>query len=206
VAFPDDSLAQGEEVKLHLHPHWIVMTAPGFWTVVDIGGVIAGVTFLPSSTAGNVALVAIGVLALALFIWRSFAPFVVWRSTHFVFTTKQVMFRHGVFTREQRSIPLEKVNDVKATQNALGAGSRLWHAHGGVRGRSRPGRAGGYPARDHSDERAQGARRARQRPHHHRRRRPPYCSTRESGSGRPRLSGHRTWSSSLSLGNRPTRT
>jgi uncharacterized membrane protein YdbT with pleckstrin-like domain len=116
VAFPDESLAQGEEVKLHLHPHWIVMAAPGFWTVVTVGGVIAGAIFLPSSTTGNVALVAIGALALVLFLWLAFAPFVVWRSTHFVFTTKQVMLRHGVFSREDRAIPLDKVNDVKATQ------------------------------------------------------------------------------------------
>ena len=38
VAFPDESLSQGEEVKLHLHPHWIVMIAPAFWTLVAIAG------------------------------------------------------------------------------------------------------------------------------------------------------------------------
>jgi uncharacterized membrane protein YdbT with pleckstrin-like domain len=116
LAFPDESLAQGEEVKVHLHPHWIVMVRALFWTVVAGGGVVSGAIFLPRSTTGSVALVAIGAVALVLFIWLAFAPFVVWRSTHFVFTTKQVMFRHGVFSREDRSIPLEKVNDVKATQ------------------------------------------------------------------------------------------
>jgi uncharacterized membrane protein YdbT with pleckstrin-like domain len=93
-----------------------VMVRAIFWTVVSVAGVLAGAIFLPKSTTGNVALVAIGALALGLFIWLAFAPFVVWRSTHFVFTTKQVMFRHGVFSREDRSIPVEKVNDVRATQ------------------------------------------------------------------------------------------
>jgi uncharacterized membrane protein YdbT with pleckstrin-like domain len=116
VAFPDESLAQGEEVKLHLHPHWIVMIPPLFWTVVAVAGVIAGAIFLPTNSTGTVGLVAIGAIALVLFLWLAFAPFVVWRSTHFVFTTKQVMFRHGVFSREERGIPLNKVNDVKATQ------------------------------------------------------------------------------------------
>jgi len=116
VAFPDESLAQGEEVKLHLHPHWIVMVRALFWTVVAAAAVIAGAIFLPRGTPGNIALVTIGALALVVFVWLAFAPFVVWRSTHFVFTNKQVMFRHGVFSREDRSIPLEKVNDVKATQ------------------------------------------------------------------------------------------
>jgi len=116
VAFPDESLAQGEEVKLHLHPHWIVMLAPLFWTVVAVAGVVAGAIFLPTNSTGTVGLVVIGALALVLFLWLAFAPFVVWRSTHFVFTNKQVMFRHGVFAREERGIPLNKVNDVKATQ------------------------------------------------------------------------------------------
>jgi hypothetical protein len=35
-------------------------------------------------------------VALILFLWLAFAPFVVWRSTHYVFTTKQVLFREGV--------------------------------------------------------------------------------------------------------------
>ena len=116
MAFPDESLAQGEEVKLHLHPHWIVMLAPLFWTVVAVAGVVAGAIFLPTNSTGTVGLVVIGALALVLFLWLAFAPFVVWRSTHFVFTNKQVMFRHGVFAREERGIPLNKVNDVKATQ------------------------------------------------------------------------------------------
>jgi uncharacterized membrane protein YdbT with pleckstrin-like domain len=98
-----------------------------FWTAVAVAGVIAGAVLLPRSTAGSVALVAIGAVALVLFVWLAFAPFVAWRSTHFVFTTKQVMFRKGVFTREDRSIPLEKVNDVKATQalweRVLGCGT-----------------------------------------------------------------------------------
>ena len=116
MAFPDESLAPGEEVKLHLHPHWVVMVPPIFWTVVAVAGVVSGAIFLPKSTTGNVALVAIGAVALLLFLWLAFAPFVVWRSTHFVFTTKQVMFRHGVLSREERGIPLNKINDVKATQ------------------------------------------------------------------------------------------
>ena len=51
--------------------------------------------------------------------WLAFAPFVIWRSTHYVFTTKRVLFREGVIKREERGIPLAKVNDVKSTQNLL---------------------------------------------------------------------------------------
>lgn len=118
MAFPDESLSAGEEVKLHLHPHWIVMVVPVFWTVVAALAVVAGAVLLPSP-GGNVALVAIGAVAFVLFVWLAFAPFVRWRSTHYVFTNKQVLFRHGVFSREERGIPLNKVNDVKSNQSLL---------------------------------------------------------------------------------------
>jgi uncharacterized membrane protein YdbT with pleckstrin-like domain len=117
VAFPDESLSPGEEVKLHLHPHWVVMVAPIFWTLIAAAAVVAGAIFLPVATGANVALIAIGAVALIVFLWLAFAPFVVWRSTHYVFTTKQVLFREGVLKREERGIPLAKVNDVKSAQN-----------------------------------------------------------------------------------------
>lgn len=117
MAFPDESLSPGEEVKLHLHPHWIVMFWPVFWALVTVGGsVYAAIALDPSM---NVALIAIIAVSLVLFLWLAFAPYVVWRSTHYVFTTKQVLFREGVIKREERGIPLQKVNDVKSTQTLL---------------------------------------------------------------------------------------
>ena len=117
MAFPDESLAQGEEVKLHLHPHWIVMVAPLFWTVVAVAGVIAGAIFLPTNSTGTVGLVAIGVIALVLFLWLAFAPFVVWRSTHFVFTNERVISRSGVFSQHTENIPMDRVSDVQLDQS-----------------------------------------------------------------------------------------
>src|SRR5690606_35497245 len=60
-----------------------------------------------------------GVSALVVFIWLALAPYIVWRSTHYVFTTKQVLIRSGVFRREDRGIPLNKINDVHTTQGIL---------------------------------------------------------------------------------------
>ena len=95
------------------------MIAPAFWTVVAAAAVIAGSIFLPSASAGNVLLVVIGAAALALFLWLAFWPFVVWRSTHFVFTNERVLLREGVFNRQQRDIPLTRVNDVSSSQSLL---------------------------------------------------------------------------------------
>jgi uncharacterized membrane protein YdbT with pleckstrin-like domain len=117
VGFPDDSLTSDEHVVLHLHPHWAAMIAPTFWTVVGIAAVVAGAIFLPSAAWANAALVVIGAVALVLFLWLAFWPFVVWRSTHFVFTNERVLLREGVFNRQQRDIPLTRVNDVSFQHN-----------------------------------------------------------------------------------------
>jgi uncharacterized membrane protein YdbT with pleckstrin-like domain len=119
VGFPDDSLTADEHVVLHLHPHWKAMITPTFWTVVAGGLVIAGVLLLPSTTAGNVLLVGLGGLAVIVFLWLALWPFVVWRSTHYVFTNERVLLREGVFNRQQRDIPLSRVNDVSSNQSLL---------------------------------------------------------------------------------------
>jgi uncharacterized membrane protein YdbT with pleckstrin-like domain len=119
VGFPDDSLTKEEDVKLHLHPHWKAMIAPGFWTIVTFGGVIAAALLLPSTSGANVLLIGIGAVALVLFLWLVFWPFLVWRSTHYVFTNERVLLREGVFRRMQRDIPLSRVNDVSSSQTVL---------------------------------------------------------------------------------------
>ena len=117
MGFPDDSLTADEHVVLHLHPHWKAMIGPTFWTVVAGGGVIAASILFGSETAAKVGLIAVGAVALALFLWLAFWPFLVWRSTHFVFTNERVLLRQGVFNREQRDIPLARVNDVSSRQS-----------------------------------------------------------------------------------------
>jgi len=110
-------MSEGEVVRLHLHPHWISV----FWPIVagivlvvgGVGGAIATLSSAPFVPG------AIGVVALVLFVWWFLTPYVKWRSTHYVLTTKQVLLRDGVIKREERGIPLGKVNDVRTTQNLI---------------------------------------------------------------------------------------
>jgi uncharacterized membrane protein YdbT with pleckstrin-like domain len=112
-------LTTDEHVVLHLHPHWKAIITPAFWTVVAVAGVVAAILWLPSGGAANVALVVIGAIAVALFLWLALWPFIVWRSTHYVFTDERVLLREGVFNRQQRDIPLTRVNDVSSNQTLL---------------------------------------------------------------------------------------
>jgi uncharacterized membrane protein YdbT with pleckstrin-like domain len=119
VGFPDDSLTADEHVVLHLHPHWKAMIMPAFWTLVAVAAVITAAVVLGAGVGANFLLIVVGAGALALFLWLGFWPFLVWRSTHFVFTNERVLLRQGVFNREQRDIPLARVNDVTSRQNLL---------------------------------------------------------------------------------------
>jgi len=119
VAFPEDSLTDDERVVLHLHPHWKAMIWPTFWTIVLVAAVVVASVAGPTGTGGNVLVVAVGAVAFVLFIWLAFWPFLLWRSTHFVFTNERVLLREGIFSRQQRDIPLNRVNDVSSSQSLL---------------------------------------------------------------------------------------
>ena len=112
MGFPESVLTKDEHVEIHLHPHWKAM----FWPVVVLVLVLAGLGsawfFLPDKGWSNIALIALGVVGLVLICWFTIWPWMVWRTTHYVFTNERVIMREGVFAREGRDIPLNRVNDV----------------------------------------------------------------------------------------------
>jgi uncharacterized membrane protein YdbT with pleckstrin-like domain len=119
VAFPEDVLTKDEHVVLHLHPHWKAMLRPVLVLVVAIAMVIAGGVLIPSGAAGTIGLLVIAAIALVLVLWLTIWPFVVWRSTHYVFTNERVLIQQGVFARDRRDIPLNRVNDHAMTQRFI---------------------------------------------------------------------------------------
>ncbi|WP_213452720.1 PH domain-containing protein [Rhizomonospora bruguierae] len=119
MAFPDDVLTKDEHVVLNLHPHWKALIRPVFVLVLAVAAVVAGWIFLPSGTAGMVGLYAIGAIALVLVAWLALWPFLVWKTTHYVFTNERVLLQHGVFSRGRRDIPLGRVNDHSMNQSLM---------------------------------------------------------------------------------------
>lgn len=116
MAFPEDVLTKDEHVVLHLHPHWKAMIRPVLVLVLAVAGLIAGWVLLPGGTGGMVVMYAIGAIALVLVLWLTLWPYVVWRTTHYVFTNERVLLQEGVFARHRRDIPLKRVNDHTMTQ------------------------------------------------------------------------------------------
>ena len=135
MAFPADVMTADEKVVLHLRPHWKVMIVP---TLVLLIGAAAVVTSLVLGW-GEFAVYAIGAVALVLFLWLSFWPWLIWRTTHYVFTNERIIFQYGVFSRDRRDIPLMRVNDHAMSQTfverMLGCGT-LTIESAGERGQS----------------------------------------------------------------------
>jgi uncharacterized membrane protein YdbT with pleckstrin-like domain len=120
VAYPEKILADDERVVEHLHPHWITLVPATLWFVVICAAAGFGLTEIydkmDSGTGRLVVVILVVVVAFLLLCWLSFAPWIRWRTTHYVFTTHRVLIRRGVFTHTGRDISLQRISDVGFTQ------------------------------------------------------------------------------------------
>lgn len=116
MAFPEDVLTKDEQVVSHLHPHWKALIRPVLVLVLVVAAEVAGFVLLPAFTSAAVVLYAIAAVGLVLVAWLGLWPFLVWRTTHYVFTNERVLLQQGVFSRDRRDIPLGRVNDHSMSQ------------------------------------------------------------------------------------------
>lgn len=118
MGFPEDVLTKDEKVEIHLHPHWKALFWPVVLAVVVVIGLgVAGFFMVPAGGATLIGFYALAVVGLVLIIWLTVAPWIRWRTTHYVFTNERVIMRTGVFSRQGRDIPLNRVNDVSFQHN-----------------------------------------------------------------------------------------
>ncbi len=108
MGFPESVLIDGERVVMHLHPHWKAMVRPVAVLILILAAIIATWVFISS----GIVLMIVGALGLVAFVWFCLWPFMKWRAVHYVFTTERIIMREGVFSRDGRDIPLDRVNDV----------------------------------------------------------------------------------------------
>ena len=118
MGFPESVLTSDERVVLHLHPHWKALIRPVLVVVVAVAAVIAAAIFFPAGW-NPVGLYIVGALALIAILTLSLWPWLVWRTTHYVFTNERVILREGVFSRDGRDVPLGRVNDVSFSHNLI---------------------------------------------------------------------------------------
>lgn len=121
MGFPQNLLAEDEEVVLHMHPHWKELIGPAFWFVVFALVGVLGMTALPPDWGSWVTVAGwiILIVAVIAICWLAIAPWVRWATTHYVFTTHRLLLRTGLLTRKGRDIPYARVNDVSFEQGVI---------------------------------------------------------------------------------------
>jgi uncharacterized membrane protein YdbT with pleckstrin-like domain len=115
-----DSLTEGEQLVLRLHPHGKTMVRPALILIAILAVAIVAIVILPSSASQLGAIRAgIGVVALlAAVVWFG-VPFLRWRTTRYEVTTRRLRLREGILTRTGRDFPLNRISDVSFSQSVL---------------------------------------------------------------------------------------
>ncbi|RSM54274.1 hypothetical protein DMH03_36180 [Amycolatopsis sp. WAC 01376] len=121
MAYPDDLLSENEHVVVHSHPHFKMLIFPFLALIVTLGvgiwlAVIAKEATAPWDLISEIAIAAVG---LGLVGWLFLAPFVRWRTTHFIVTTDRLIAREGVLKRTGIDIPLSRINSVQFEHGLL---------------------------------------------------------------------------------------
>jgi uncharacterized membrane protein YdbT with pleckstrin-like domain len=131
MAFPNNLLAQDENLVFDLKPHWIELLHPIFWTIVV--AIIAGLAQAVARHHPTPKLV-VFVIAIGLWLWLAVVPFLRWLYTNFVLTTDRLITRTGVLAKHSKEIPLERINDVTFNQSVIqrmvGAGTLVIESAG----------------------------------------------------------------------------
>ena len=118
-------LLPGEQLVVKDHPHWITVVGSLFLpAVLVIAVAILDLTLLsPNIQAGIYVphlrtFLSLGVVALAL-IWL-IAVWISWRSIVYTLTDQRIMIETGVFSRQEKIIPIDRVQDCTTRQSLIG--------------------------------------------------------------------------------------
>jgi uncharacterized membrane protein YdbT with pleckstrin-like domain len=103
-------LGDDEELVFDLHPHWRRLVVPFLAVPVLAALATFAVVVGPSEAAYRYAVIGVAILFL-LFV--SGLPYLRWKTTHYVVTTRRVMSRSGIITRVGHDLPLYRLNDVR---------------------------------------------------------------------------------------------
>lgn len=130
-SYPERLLTDDERVLVELRPHWRVLLAPVFWTILTVGAVVAAlqVNDPPAWLVPTVVL-----LSLVFLLGLAVPPLLHRWFTLYVLTTERIVVRSGVLSRSSREIPLEAISNVvfsqRVAERMLGYGDVLLESSG----------------------------------------------------------------------------
>ena len=123
MPYPKRLLSEGETVTLDLRPHWWYFAKH---IAASVGLLILLVlVFQVHGTPHKVGFAFWGILALVWAGWLGLR-YLNWNFTHFVVTSKRVIFRTGVLGKHGVEIPLDRISNINFNQSMwerlIGAG------------------------------------------------------------------------------------
>ncbi|ORI18163.1 PH domain-containing protein [Rhodococcus sp. 1168] len=116
MGYPEDALADEEELLLHHHPHWKMLVLPAltFILVTAVAGFVIGLVSVKlDGSSSTVASIVTAVLWAVIVAWRCIAPLIGWKCTHFIVTDRRVLIRQGVITHSGIDIPMGRISNVQ---------------------------------------------------------------------------------------------
>ena len=118
-------LLPGETLVVKDHPHWITVAGSVILPAVLVVAVaLLDFTLLsPNIQAGIYVphlrtILSVGVVALAL-LWL-IVVWISWRSIVYTLTDQRIMIEKGVFSRQEKIIPIDRVQDCTTRQSVFG--------------------------------------------------------------------------------------
>jgi uncharacterized membrane protein YdbT with pleckstrin-like domain len=115
----DDSLSEGEQFVLRLHPHWKTLVKPFFILAVIIAAAITALIMLPPRSSLDAARDGIGVVVLLAVIVWGVVPLLRWQTTSYELTTRRLRLREGILSRSGRDFPLIRISDVSFSHGLI---------------------------------------------------------------------------------------
>jgi uncharacterized membrane protein YdbT with pleckstrin-like domain len=115
----EDSLTQGEQLILRLHPHWKTIVRPLFILVVIIAATVALLVLLPTGSHMGLVRLVIGAVALVAVIIWFLIPLLRWRTTSYELTNRRLRLREGILSRSGRDFPLIRISDVSFSHDLI---------------------------------------------------------------------------------------
>jgi uncharacterized membrane protein YdbT with pleckstrin-like domain len=111
-------LLPGENLVLQQHPHWITLVRALILPVALVAlVVVADLTFL--NTTGQARLV-VTLIAVALALLWLIVVWIRWQSITYTLTDQRVKIESGVFGRQEKVIPIDRVQDCTTRMSLLG--------------------------------------------------------------------------------------
>lgn len=117
MGYPDNVLADDEQVVLHRHPHVKRLFGPILALLLATACAAFAAGFVNprpwDPAAKNVVFGVIWAIWLVVVGWLALWPFLSWLTTHFVITDRRVMFREGLLSRSGFDIALSRIAHVE---------------------------------------------------------------------------------------------